>query len=99
MSFTKNSKLARIRQAMAAGDWDRAIRLAARFPILGEQTLAIRRANDALNNSRLYLQLRHDVTKIRQEGIAALKTRFSKSWQSVANPDKTHPRRKEQKRR
>lgn len=88
MPLTPNSKLARIREAMAGDDWDRAIRMAARFPALGEQAIDIRRANDAMNNPGLYRQLGHDLEEIRQKGISALKTRFSKSWQSVEHSGK-----------
>jgi hypothetical protein len=88
MPLAPDSKLAKIRDAMAGGDWDGAIRMAARFPALGEQAIDIRRANDALNNPGLYRQLGHDLEEIRQKGIFALKTRFSKSWQSVKNSDK-----------
>lgn len=83
MPLAPDSKLARIREAMAGGDWDSAIRMAARFPALGEQAVDIRRANDAMNNPGLYRQLGHHLEEIREKGIAALKTRFSKSWQSV----------------
>lgn len=83
MPLAQNSKLARIRHAMAAADWQRAIRLAARFPVLGEHGVDIRRANDAINNPRIYRQLGHDLQEIQQRGIAALKARFSKSWKSV----------------
>jgi hypothetical protein len=88
MPLAPDSKLAKIRNAMAGGDWDGAIRMAARFPALGEQATDIRRANDAINNPGLYRQLGHDLEEIRQKGISALKTRFSKSWQSVKNSDK-----------
>jgi hypothetical protein len=88
MPLDSHSKLARVREAMASNDWERAIRLAARFPTLGEHGAAIRRANDAINNPRLYKQLGHDLEEIRMKAIAALKQRFSKSWQNVEDSGK-----------
>lgn len=97
MAFAANSKLARIRKAMAADDWELAIRLAAKFPSLGEQAADLRRANDAMNNPQLYRQLGHDLQEIREKGVAALKVRFSKSWQSVERFDKRDSMRSNQK--
>jgi hypothetical protein len=83
MPFDSYSKLARIREAMARRDWGRALKLAAQFQELGDEAICIRRANDAINNPRLYEQLGHDLARIRRDGIAALKKRFSKSWKDV----------------
>jgi hypothetical protein len=78
-----DTKLARIRQAMQVGDWDAAIKLAARFQRLGPQDEAIKRAANAINNPSFYIQLGQDPERLKQAGIAALKERFDKSWQSV----------------
>jgi len=83
MKLNPNTKLAQVRMAMAEKDWDRAIKLAARFQSLGRHASAIRRARDAMNNPQLYEQLGRNVKLIRQEAIVALKERFSKSWKEV----------------
>jgi hypothetical protein len=97
MPLDSHSKLARVREAMASNDWKRAIRLAARFPALGEHGPVIRRANDAINNPRLYKQLGHDLEEIRMKAIAALKQRFSKSWQNVEGSGKNVSERSKHK--
>lgn len=85
MPLDPSTKLAKVREAMAKGDWHRAIRLAARFRSLGRQAEPIHRAKDALNNPEMYRQLARDVDTIVAEGIAALKERFSISWDSLKN--------------
>jgi hypothetical protein len=78
-----DTKLARIREAMRTGDWEVALRLAARFQRLGKQGTAIRRAAAALNNPSFYRQIGRDVDRLKAEGIIALKQRFTKSWSSA----------------
>jgi hypothetical protein len=77
------TKLASIRTAMAAGDWEEALRLAAKFQRLGEHGVAIRTARDALNNRRFYEQLGKNVDELFEAGVAALKARYDKSWEKV----------------
>ena len=84
MALDPSTKLARVREAMSDGDWPLAIKLAAKFQSLGDQEEAIRRAKDALNNPEMYTQLGHDLEAVLQAGIAALKTRFSRSWEAAA---------------
>lgn len=84
-----DTKLARIRSAMRAGDWDGALKLASRFQRLGPQAKVIRRAANAINNQAFYEQLGHDVGKLRAEGIAALRERFSKSWEKASSSTET----------
>lgn len=83
MPFDPTTKLAKVRVAMADGHWDLAIKMAAKFPSLGEYEKAIRRGRDALNNPELYRQLGFDLTVIRNEAIAALKEKYSRSWREV----------------
>jgi len=83
MELNRNTKLELVRKAMAKKDWDLAIKLAARFPSLGSHGSVIRRAKDAMNNPKLYEQLGRDLKLIKKEAIAALKERFSKSWDEV----------------
>jgi len=68
---------------MLADDWDSALKLAARFPRLGPQESDIRKAANAINNPTFYRQIGQDVELLKLAGIAALKTRFEKSWQRV----------------
>lgn len=70
-------------------DWNEALRLAARFQRLGKHAGAIRRAANARTNRQFYEQLGYDVEEIRAEGIAAIKERFSSSWEQVeqSKPD------------
>lgn len=74
---------------MSEGDWDAALRLAAGFQRLGKHAEAIRRAANARTNKQFYEQLGYDVEEIRAEGIAAIKERFSSSWEQVeqSKPD------------
>ena len=81
-----DTKLAEIRAAMAANDWDKALQIAARFQRLGPQKVAIQRAADILLRPDFYRQLGYDVDAVRAEGIAALKERFSKSWDDSRAP-------------
>ncbi len=83
MPFDPNTKLAKVREAMINKDWELAIRLAAKLRSLGKHGKAIRRAKDALNNPVLYTELGYDVIAVKSDGIAALKDRFSRSWEAV----------------
>jgi hypothetical protein len=78
-----DTKLARVREAMRASDWDTALKLASKFQRLGEHEAVIKRAANAVNNPSFYRQIGQDVEQLKKEGIAALITRFSKSWDSV----------------
>lgn len=83
-----DTKLARVRAAMVTGDWDAALKAAAKFQRLGEHEEAIRRAANAVNNPRFYEQLGHDVDALRAAGVQALKVRFDKSWKEVSGSTK-----------
>ncbi|HTL66651.1 MAG TPA: hypothetical protein VL200_03225 [Lacunisphaera sp.] len=78
-----NSKLAKVRDAMATGDWDLAIRLAARFRSLGEYGEAIKRGKEAMDNPELYQQLGRNLTQIKDEAIEALKKKYNLSWDAA----------------
>ena len=79
----EDTKLARIRQAMREGNWDEALRLAARYRRLGEHAEVIRRAANALASPGIYQELGYDLAQLRADGIAALKERYSKSWEQA----------------
>ncbi len=91
MSLDPSTKLARVREAMASGDWELAIRLASKLRSLGKHQQAIDRAKDYLNNPSMYQQLGYDWEEVMAAGVAALKDKFSKSWDAVKDtkPDGT----------
>ena len=70
------TKLAKLKTAMAANDWHAALRIAARFPRLGEHKVAITRAWAALTNRAMYEQMGHDVDSLVAAGVDALKARY-----------------------
>ena len=69
LSFESNTKLAKVRDAMARDDWDSAIRLAAKFPSLGQHDEAIQRDKDAISSPELYLQLGYDLEAVRSTAL------------------------------
>ncbi|OED00952.1 hypothetical protein A9Z06_13525 [Rhizobium sp. YK2] len=69
---------------MAQGDWERAIILAAKLRSLGKYQKPIDRAADFLNHPALYEQMGYDRGKTIEEAVAALKEKFSRSWEAVA---------------
>ena len=69
-------KLAKVRLAIAAGDWDSAIKLAARSTLFGKHAEAIQRGKDAMTNPDFYRQLGRDPVKLRTDAIAALQARI-----------------------
>ena len=75
------TKLAKVRGAMAAGNWDLAIRLAARFRSLGEYSVAIRRGKEILDRPDFYRELGQNIEQIRNDAIDALKKKYSRSWE------------------
>lgn len=89
----EDTKLARIRQAMRDGKWDVALKLAARFHRLDREAEAIQRAAQAILYPRMYEQLGYDLSKVKADGIKALKKRYSSSWNAVkdhaSDPDES----------
>lgn len=65
-----------LRGHMQAGRWDDAIRLAAKFPRLGEHKVAITRAADAINHPDFHRQLGRDIQQLVEAGKAALIARY-----------------------
>ena len=70
-------KIDLLRAAMDAGEWDRALSIAAKFPRLGEHEFAIRCANEAAQRPEFQRQLGKDPQTIIAAGIAALKERYN----------------------
>ncbi|MEP6949686.1 MAG: hypothetical protein ABI863_10450 [Ginsengibacter sp.] len=78
-----DSKLQEIRDAMLAEDWSRVIKIAATFQRLGKNKETIQKAADSLVNADFYIQIGYDPQKLFEEGIAAVKERFNKSWEEI----------------
>jgi hypothetical protein len=70
-------KIDTLRDYMSAGQWHEAIKLAAKFPRLGEHKVAITRAKDAIVNPGFCRQLGRDPDALIVAGIAALQDRYS----------------------
>lgn len=70
------TKLDKLKAAAAAGRWDDALSIAARFPRLGEHAAAIKRAHEAMHSPGFYWQIGRDPDKLIQIGIDALKARY-----------------------
>jgi glycine/D-amino acid oxidase-like deaminating enzyme len=75
---TPTSKLAQLRAHMQAGRWQEALRIAARFPRLGEHRAAIVTAHEAWTHPGFYRQLGRDIEQLRTAGQQALCDRFGK---------------------
>jgi hypothetical protein len=70
------TKLSQLRRMMAAEDWEGALRMAARFPDLGQHKQAITRAWDSRQSPGLYRQMGKDPAALWEAGIAALRERY-----------------------
>ncbi len=70
------TKLVQLKAAMRAGDWALALRIAARFPRLGEHREAIVRGHEAYAHPQFYAQLGYDPEKLKAEGRRALVERY-----------------------
>lgn len=65
-----------LRKLMNAGEWEKAVRFAARFPRLGEHKTVITRAASALLSPSLYRGMGKDPDALLEEAVAALKERY-----------------------
>ncbi len=72
------SRLSQLKDAMRAGDWELALRIAARFPRLGTHKVAIVRGHEAYTNARFYRQVGLDPEALKELGKQALKRRYGK---------------------
>jgi hypothetical protein len=70
------TKLAQLRRYMRARDYRSALRLAASWPRLGEQTVTIRQGWAAMVHPRFYEQIGRDPDLMVQQGIAAIRERY-----------------------
>lgn len=69
-------KIDSLKALMAAGQWDKAIKFAARFSDLGAQRGAILTASSALLSPGLYRGMGRDVDALIADGKAALISRY-----------------------
>jgi hypothetical protein len=65
-----------IRTHIAAGDWHRAIAMAARLPCLGAHRNVILTAQGAITNPNFYVQIGRDPASLIEAGKLALRDRF-----------------------
>lgn len=93
MTLDPTTKLAKVREAMANGDWDTAIKLEAKFADLGEHKKVIQRARDAINNPGFYAQMGFDLDALKKQAIKALKERHSRSWSAAKAAKRKKPRK------
>jgi len=71
------TKLSQVKAAYIAGDYKQAIRIAAKFQDLGKERNAILDANLAFTNPRWVAGLGKDIDQCIQQGIEALRLRYS----------------------
>lgn len=71
-----DTKLNTLKNAAHAGDWQKAVAIAAKFPRLGEARNAVLDAHTAYTNPRWSAGLGHDVEELKRLGKAALVRRF-----------------------
>jgi len=72
------TKLAQLKSAMRACNWEQALRMAARFPRLGKHRETIVRAHEAYTHPKFYAQLGYDPEKLIAEGRRALIERYGR---------------------
>ena len=72
------TKVSQLEAAIRAGHWELALRIAARFPRLGEHRAAIVRAHEAYTNPQFYRQIGKNHEALKAEGKRALIARYGK---------------------
>lgn len=75
----QKKKIEILREYMAAGEWNKAISLAAKFPRLGAVRNEILDAQMAITNPRFVVQLKKDPAALIAAGRAALVETYSRS--------------------
>lgn len=70
------TKLSTLQAAFEAGNFKKAIAIAARFPELGKERNAILDAHTAFTNPRWIVGLGKNVDKCITDGLEALRTRY-----------------------
>jgi hypothetical protein len=70
-------KIDLLRAAMDSNDWKKALSIAAKIPRLGAHKDPIIMGHEAYTNPRFYAQIGKDPDVLINEGISALKERYS----------------------
>jgi hypothetical protein len=70
---------------MARGDWAGALRIANKFPNLGDEKEAITRAWAAHTRREFYLSIGHDPDALIATGLAAIRRRYGLDDQTTSN--------------
>lgn len=71
------TKLSKLKAAFASGDFIGALRIAARFPQLGAEKVAIQTAWAAHQNPDFYREIGKDPEALLSAGIEAIRARYS----------------------
>ncbi len=69
-------KIDLLRKEMLAGNWQKALSIASKFPRLGLEKEAIIRGHEAYEHPNFYKQIKKNPDTLIEEGIAALKKRY-----------------------
>lgn len=77
--------------AIAAGEWQRALAIAAKFKHLGDQKAAVLKAWAAVQHPAFYRELGQDPDALLEAGAAALRARFTPPHSKTAHPDAPTP--------
>ena len=70
------TKLSKLKEAAACGDWRLAVSIAAKFPVLGKHKAAIMSAQEAYARPDFQRQVGKDPEQLKAAGIAALKEKY-----------------------
>lgn len=76
------TKLSKVKAAYEAGNYQLALRLAAKFGDLGDQRDAIKSGHECYANAKFYRQLGKDPDALKRAGAAALALRYG--WAAPA---------------
>ena len=71
------TKLSKLKAMMAAGDYHRALRLAAGWPRLGHHKEAIQQGWAAMSNPGFYRQIGKDPDELSKVGLVAIRERYN----------------------
>lgn len=71
------TKLSKVIAAWRAGKKEEALRIAAKFPRLGEHAAVIQRGWAAFQNPEFYKELGHDPEELFNDAIRAIKERYN----------------------
>ncbi|RIZ67076.1 MAG: hypothetical protein D0531_01160 [Methylococcales bacterium] len=70
------TKLEQVKQAYATGNYKDALRIAAKFPQLGNERKAITLANECFSNPRFYKQVGVNIDQAIADGVKTLGAKY-----------------------